>query len=76
LVDITCNKETTNADGDQDEPDLVKLRSKPYLTRRKDPFIDQLPNDLQGEDMKSGTPKGLNACVTYYSVTICGLKTC
>ena len=32
LVDIICNEETTNADGDQHEPVLVKLRSKTYLT--------------------------------------------
>lgn len=76
LVDIICNEETTNADGDQDEPVLVKLGQKPYLTRRKHPFIDQLLTNLQGEDMKSGIPKGLNACGTYYSVTIFGLKTC
>ena len=54
----------------------VTVWSKDVLTRRKHPLIDQLPNDLQGEDMKSGIPKGLNACGTYYSVTMCGLKTC
>ena len=72
MVDIICNKETTNADGDQNEPVL----EKPNLTRRKHPFIDQLPNDLQGEDMKSGVLKGLKACGTYYSMTIYGQKTC
>ena len=75
LVDITCNEETINADEDQDEPDLVKLRSKTISNKEKTSLY-QLPNDLQGEDMKSGIPKGLNACGTYYSVTICGLKTC
>ena len=38
-------------------------------------FVDQLPNKLQGEDMISGIPTGLNACGTYYSPTIYGLKT-
>ena len=35
LVDITCNEETTNADGDQDEPVLVKHRSKTISNKEK-----------------------------------------
>ena len=70
LVDIPCNEETTNADGDQDEPVLVKLRLKTIFNKEKHPFMDQLPN------MKSGIPKELNACGTYYSATIYEPKTC
>ena len=77
LVDIICNEETTNADGDQDELDLVKLRSKTISNKEKTSLYRSVAaSDLQGEDMKSGIPKGLNICGTYYSVTICGLKTC
>ena len=35
LVDIICNEETTNADGNQDEPVLVKLRSKTISNKEK-----------------------------------------
>ena len=35
LVDIIYNEETTNADGDQDEPVLVKLRSKTISNKEK-----------------------------------------
>ena len=35
LVDIICNEETTNADGNQDEPVLVKLWSKTISNKEK-----------------------------------------
>ena len=77
MVDIICNEETTIADGDQDEPVLVKCRSKNRIYQGENIPLSiscRLNNleTLQGEDMKSGVPKGLNACG--YSVTIKGAK--
>ena len=79
LVDRICKEETTNADGDPDGPDLVKRRSKTVCIKEETSLNRSLScrlNNLQGEDMKSGIPKGLNARGAYSSVTIYGLKTC
>ena len=48
LVDIICKEETTNADGGQNEPVLVKLMSKTIFNKQKTSLLY-----LQGEDMKS-----------------------
>ena len=42
LVDIICNEETTNEDGDQDEPVLVELRSKTISNKKKSKSSRQL----------------------------------
>ena len=61
LVDIICNEETTNADGDQDEPVLVKLRSKTVSNKEKtSPYrsvAEQLAGRARGYEIRN--PKGI-----------------
>ena len=48
LVDTICNEETTNADGDQDEPVLVKLRSKTISNKEKTSHYRSVAEQLAG----------------------------
>ena len=48
LVDITCNEETINADEDQDEPDLVKRRSKTISNKEKTSLYRSFAERLAG----------------------------
>ena len=59
LVDITCNEKTTNADGDQDEPVLVKLRSKTISNKEKTSLYRSVAEQLAGRGYESRNPKGI-----------------
>ena len=50
LVNIICNEETTNADGDQDEPVLVKLRSKTISNKEKTSLYRSVAEQLAGPE--------------------------
>ena len=58
LVDITCN-ETINADGDQDEPDLVKQRSKTISNKEKTSLYRSVAERLAGRGYEIRYPKGI-----------------
>ena len=59
LVDIICNKETTNADGDQDDPVLVKLRSKTISNKEKTSLYRSVAERLSGRGYEIRNPKGI-----------------
>ena len=59
LVDIICNEETTNADGDQDEPVLVKLRSKTVSNKEKTSLYRSVAEQLAGRGYEIRNPKGI-----------------
>ena len=59
LVDIICNEETTNADGNQDEPVLVKLRSKTISNKEKTSFYRSVAKQLAGRGYEIRNPKGI-----------------
>ena len=57
LVDIICNEETTNADGDQDEPVLVKLRSKTVSNKEKTSLYRSVAEQLTGRGYEIRSPE-------------------
>ena len=57
LVDIICNEETTNAGGDQDEPVLVKLRSKTISNEEKASLYRSVVEQLAGRGYEIRNPK-------------------
>ena len=59
LVDITCKEETTNADGDQNEPVLVKLRSKTIFNKQKTSLYRSVAERLAGGRYEIRNPKGI-----------------
>lgn len=59
MVDIICNEETTNADGDQDEPVLVKLRSKTISNKEKISLYRSVAEQLEGRGYEIRNPKGI-----------------
>ena len=59
LVDIICNEETTNANGDQDEPVWVKLRSKTISNKEKASLYRSVAERLAGRGYEMRNPKGI-----------------
>ena len=59
MVDITCDEETINADVDQDEPDLVKRRSKTISNKEKTSLYRSVAERLAGRGYEIGNPKGI-----------------
>ena len=59
MVDITCDEETINADVDQDEPDLVKRRSKTISNKEKTSLYRSVAERLAGRGYEIRNPKGI-----------------
>ena len=59
LVDTICNEETTNADGDQDEPVLVKLRSRTISNKEKTSHYRSVAEQLAGRGYQIRNLKGI-----------------
>ena len=59
MVDTICNEETTNADGDQDEPVLVKLRSKTISNKEKTSHYRSVAEQLVGRGYQIRNLKGI-----------------
>ena len=59
LVDIICNEKTTSADGDQDEPVLVKLRSKTISNKEETSLYQSVAEQLAARGYEIRNPKGI-----------------
>lgn len=59
LLDIICKEETTIAEGDQDEPDLVKLRTKTISNKEKTSLYRSVAERLAGRGYEIRNPKGI-----------------
>ena len=59
LKTALCNEETTNADWEQDEPVLVKLRSKTISSKEKTSHYRSVAEQLAGRGYQIRNLKGI-----------------